>query len=66
MEKVKKEPVLIKLRDVLTMTSMSKAYIYLLINNSEFPKPVKIGRSSFWVYSEVIGWIESKIDERVC
>jgi prophage regulatory protein len=49
MNNVDDQPVLIKLSQIQQMTSMSKAFVYLLIQSGEFPKQVKIGRSSFWV-----------------
>jgi prophage regulatory protein len=38
---------------VLKQTSFSHAYLYLRIRKGKFPSPVKIGRSSVWIDSEV-------------
>ncbi|MBL1321497.1 MAG: AlpA family phage regulatory protein [Methylophaga sp.] len=48
---------LINLSEVKARTSRSKTTLYRLINNGEFPAPIKIGRSSVWPESEVNEWI---------
>ena len=37
--------------------------IYELIKRDQFPSPIKIGRSSFWIESEVDSWIEQRIQQ---
>jgi prophage regulatory protein len=37
--------------------------IYALIKRDQFPTPIKIGRSSFWVESEIDSWIEQRIQQ---
>jgi prophage regulatory protein len=37
--------------------------IYELIKRDQFPAPIKIGRSSFWVESEIDNWIEQRIQQ---
>ncbi|HAM9238209.1 TPA: AlpA family phage regulatory protein, partial [Salmonella enterica] len=34
-----------------------------LIKDGEFPKPIKLGRSSRWLRSEVETWFQKRIDE---
>lgn len=56
---------LLKLPEVMTRTSLSRSQIYALAQRGEFPKPVKLSeRSSAWVDSEVVEWIDQKIAER--
>jgi predicted DNA-binding transcriptional regulator AlpA len=55
---------LIKRPEVKTLTGMSPALMYVLIREGRFPAPVKNNRSSYWVYGEVIEWIESRRKER--
>ncbi|MEY1581647.1 helix-turn-helix transcriptional regulator, partial [Providencia manganoxydans] len=31
--------------------------------DGEFPKPIKLGRSSRWLKSEVEQWLQARIDE---
>lgn len=54
---------LLKLDEVRALTKMSKASIYDKIKKNEFPKQIKVGdRSVCWVESEVVSWINEKID----
>ncbi|MGS4240135.1 helix-turn-helix transcriptional regulator [Serratia marcescens] len=34
----------------------------LLIKDGEFPKPIKLGRSSRWTESEVKTWLKQRIE----
>lgn len=53
---------LLKLKDVLAITGLSRSYVYALAQQDLFPKPVKLTeRSSAWVAAEVEEWIESRI-----
>ena len=53
---------LIKLKEVLAITGLSRSYVYALAQQDLFPKPVKLTeRSSAWVAAEVEEWIESRI-----
>ncbi|WGL98654.1 AlpA family transcriptional regulator [Arsenophonus sp. aPb] len=53
---------LIRLSEVLHRTGYSKAWIYKLIKENEFPQQVKIGaRSIAFIESEVDEWIANKI-----
>lgn len=52
-------PELLKLPDVINMTSHSKTTIYGLVKKGEFPAPLKRGRASFWRREEVEKWVNS-------
>jgi len=55
---------LIRMPEVLSMVGLSKAQIYLLITKGEFPKQVKLtsgGKVSGWLLSEILAWIDSRI-----
>lgn len=46
-------------------TGYSIPYIYQLINEGKFPRPIKLGkRSSGWLESEIIAWQRERIAER--
>lgn len=54
----------IRLPEVQRRTGYSKAWLYRLISQERFPKPVKIGsRSIAFVESEVDEWIDRRIAE---
>lgn len=54
----------IRLSEVLCRIHLSKAWVYKLIAQDKFPKPVKIGsRAIAFVESEVDDWINKRIEE---
>lgn len=61
----KDEARLIRLREVMTKTGLSRSYVYALAQKAQFPKPVKLSeRSSAWIESEVQSWIDERIQKR--
>ena len=49
---------LLRLREVLRLTGLSRSTLYRKLKANEFPKPVKLGkRAVAWRESEVIDWI---------
>ncbi|MDC9581080.1 AlpA family transcriptional regulator [Xenorhabdus sp. PR6a] len=53
---------LIRLPEVQRRTGYSKAWIYKLINDGEFPKQIKLGsRSIAFIESEIDSWIAQRI-----
>jgi prophage regulatory protein len=56
---------IIKLPVVIKLTQLSRATIYRLIANGDFPKQIKLAeRSSAWLEKEVLDYIESRITQR--
>jgi len=56
---------LIKLKEVINKTCLSRSSIYDYVDRGLFPKPVKLGaRSVAWVLSEVDEWILIRINDR--
>ncbi|MCL6721624.1 AlpA family transcriptional regulator [Klebsiella sp. T2.Ur] len=54
----------IRLSEVQRRSALGKAWIYKLISQGKFPKPVKIGsRAIAFVESEVDDWINQRIEE---
>ncbi|EFE08078.1 AlpA family transcriptional regulator [Enterobacter chengduensis] len=54
----------IRLAEVKRRTGYSKAWLYRLISQNRFPKPVKIGaRSIAFVEGEIDAWISERIAE---
>lgn len=55
----------IRLKDVMTLTGLSKSSIYRYADGKAFPKPVSLGgRNVGWVESEVVQWLQGQIDRR--
>ena len=56
---------IIRLKDVIKMTSLGRSTVYKYIAEGTFPKPVSLGdRCVGWLESEVLDWIVSKVEER--
>lgn len=45
------------------LTGLTDKWFYKLIKDGEFPKPIKLGRSSRWLQSEVEAWLQQRIDQ---
>jgi prophage regulatory protein len=53
----------IRLKEVLAICGKSRSSMYEAIKKGEFPAPVKLrGRSSAWIKSEVLQWMQSCIE----
>ncbi|ARA38726.1 AlpA family transcriptional regulator [Providencia stuartii] len=48
---------------ITQFTGLTDKWFYKLIQDGEFPKPIKLGRSSRWLKSEVEQWLQARIDE---
>ncbi len=56
---------LIKLKEVMDITGLSRTKLYVLIAESNFPAQVNLGaRAVAWVESEIQDWILEKIAKR--
>ncbi|TSH78619.1 AlpA family transcriptional regulator [Pantoea sp. paga] len=55
---------LIRLPAVIERTGFSRSWIYELINQKQFPQPIKIGsRAVAFIESEIDQWIEMLISK---
>ncbi len=56
---------IIRLKEVMAITGLSRSTIYERMSMEEFPPSVNLGGSAVgWLESEVHTWIESRIIER--
>ncbi|EGQ8119407.1 AlpA family transcriptional regulator [Vibrio cholerae] len=56
---------LIRFREVLTMTGLSRSSLYRFIEENQFPPQVQLGgRAVAWVEGEVQEWIAQRITNR--
>ena len=52
---------LLRRREVEKITGMSRSSIYRLMQEGEFPKPVRVDPTAVrWKSSDIIAWIESR------
>ncbi|HDU8651728.1 helix-turn-helix transcriptional regulator [Morganella morganii] len=53
----------IDMKFIVQLTGLSDKWFYKLIQDGQFPKPIKLGRSSRWLKSEVDTWLKVRIAE---
>lgn len=46
---------------ITEFTGLSNKWFYKLIQEGQFPKPIKLGRSSRWLQSEIETWMQQRI-----
>ncbi|EGQ8014062.1 TPA: AlpA family transcriptional regulator [Vibrio cholerae] len=55
----------IRLKEVIELTGLSKSSIYRMASDDKFPKPLSLGaRSVGWIESEVTQWLAEKLGAR--
>ncbi len=52
---------LLSIDRVCELTGVSRAYIYIRIGKKTFPRPIKVGKRSLWLMSEVQAWIAAEV-----
>ena len=55
---------LMRIPQILKVMPVSKSKFWLMVQKGEFPKPIKIGRSSFWTIEQVQAFIKDKAEQR--
>ncbi|EMI7062912.1 AlpA family phage regulatory protein [Providencia rettgeri] len=53
----------VDMKFITRLTGLTDKWFYKLIQEEEFPKPIKLGRSSRWLKSEVEDWLQARIAE---
>ncbi|MFA3760072.1 MULTISPECIES: AlpA family transcriptional regulator [Yersinia] len=48
---------------ITQLTGLTDKWFYKLISDGTFPKPIKLGRSSRWLKSEVEAWLQERITQ---
>ncbi|EEW7307391.1 helix-turn-helix transcriptional regulator [Escherichia coli] len=48
---------------ITSLLQMTDKWIYKLIKDGVFPRPIKLGRSSRWLKSEVENWLQERINQ---
>ena len=57
-------PALLAFCLVSDYVGFGRSRIYALIAQGEFPAPVKVGKSSRWVRTEIDAWLNRQVDVR--
>ena len=58
---------ILRMKELQTLTGLSRSYLYHLAKEGSFPKPISLvpgGSSKGWLESEVLTWISERIAER--
>ncbi|HDZ1137291.1 TPA: AlpA family transcriptional regulator [Klebsiella pneumoniae] len=55
------EDKLVDMLFITNITGLTDKWFYKLIKDGEFPKPIKLGRSSRWLQSEVENWLRERV-----
>ncbi|WP_042845670.1 helix-turn-helix transcriptional regulator [Providencia rettgeri] len=53
----------VNMKFITRLTGLTDKWFYKLIQDGGFPKPIKLGRSSRWLRSEVENWMQQRITE---
>ncbi len=51
----------VDMKFITRLTGLTDKWFYKLIQEGEFPKPIKLGRSSRWLKSEVEQWLQVRL-----
>ena len=60
MSNLNSEITLMRIPQILEVMPISKSKFWLMVQKGEFPKPIKIGRSSFWTIDQVQTFIRER------
>ena len=55
--------VLMRIPQILEIMPISRATFCSMVKKGEFPKPIKIGRSSLWTKEQVQAYMRQKVKE---
>ncbi|HCR4010264.1 TPA: AlpA family transcriptional regulator [Morganella morganii subsp. morganii] len=54
---------LVDMKFITQFTGLTDKWFYKQIQEGQFPKPIKLGRSSRWQKSQVEAWLQARIAE---
>ncbi|EMD0830629.1 AlpA family phage regulatory protein [Morganella morganii] len=54
---------LVDMKEITKLAGLTDKWFYKQIQEGKFPKPIKLGRSSRWLRSEVSAWLQARIVE---
>ena len=53
----------IDMKFITRLTGLSDKWFYKLIQEGVFPKPIKMGRATRWLKSDLEEWLQAKIND---
>jgi predicted DNA-binding transcriptional regulator AlpA len=57
---------MVDMKFITAFTGLTDKWFYRLISEGDFPKPIKMGRASRWLKSEVEKWMQQRISDSQC
>ncbi|MDU6684224.1 MAG: AlpA family transcriptional regulator [Enterobacteriaceae bacterium] len=57
---------MVDMKFITTFTGLTDKWFYKLISEGDFPQPIKMGRASRWLKSEVEKWMQQRINDSRC
>ncbi|EMM6942903.1 AlpA family transcriptional regulator [Morganella morganii] len=54
---------LVDMKEITKFTGSTDKWFYKLIQDGQFPKPIKLGNRSRWQKSQVEAWLQARIAE---
>jgi prophage regulatory protein len=54
---------LLRLPEVMDCVGLGRSSLYALVAQGSFPRPIKLGRASAWIESEINEWVAERIQE---
>tara|TARA_B110000858_G_C17348182_1_gene269735 strand:+ start:190 stop:477 length:288 start_codon:yes stop_codon:yes gene_type:complete len=54
---------LLNQKQVSEIVSFSRSYIYTLMSENKFPRPIKFGRHNRWFKSDIDKWLKEQKEE---
>lgn len=55
----------VDMKFITRLTGLTDKWFYKLLQDEEFHKPIKLGRSPRWLKSEVKNWLQVRITESI-
>jgi len=53
--------IILRMRDVVNATGLSRSTIYHMIKTNEFPRPIRLGqRAVGWLQSDITSWLDQR------
>ena len=60
-EKFLEKSKILKINEVIELTSLPRSTIYFLIKRKKFPKPIRLSdRRVGWFYRDIVEWLNKK------
>ena len=55
----------LKINEVVELTSLPRSTVYFLIKKGKFPKPIRLSdRRVGWLYVDIVNWLNKKKSEK--